>query len=107
MPLLPAPDPRAVPLHLVASDDLAGWLDGQDAATRTWAGAMGFAAKLGEVLCLPGPDGSLRMALAGWGTDAARRRGRFPLAAAAIRSRRAASTPSGQTSSAVAGVAAR
>ena len=46
---------------------------------------MGFAAKLGEVLCLPGPDGSLRMALAGWGTEAARRRGRFPLAAAAAK----------------------
>jgi leucyl aminopeptidase len=72
-------------LRLVPSDGLAGWLDGQDAATRAWAAAMGFAGKLGEVVCLPAPDGSLRAVLVGWGTEAARRRDRFPLAAAAAK----------------------
>ena len=81
----PRPTPGRFRFASSRPDDLAGWLDGQDAATRAWVGAMGFAAKLGEVLCLPGPDGSLRMALAGWGTEAARRRDRFPLAAAAAK----------------------
>ena len=42
MPLAPAPDPRAIPLHLVAPDGLAGWLDGQDAPTRAWVGGDGL-----------------------------------------------------------------
>ncbi|HRO11269.1 M17 family metallopeptidase [Amaricoccus sp.] len=83
MPLAPSPDPKAVPLRLVAADGLDGWLGRQDAATRAWVGATGFSGKIGEALCLPAPDGSLRAALAGWGTAATRRRGRFALAAAA------------------------
>ena len=33
MPLAAAPDPEAIPLHVVAPEGLAGWLEGQDAAT--------------------------------------------------------------------------
>ena len=50
---------------------------------RAWVAAMGFEAGLGEVLCLPAPDGGVAAALAGWGTPQARARGRFHLAAAA------------------------
>jgi leucyl aminopeptidase len=85
MPLISTPSAEAVPLRLIASDGLSGWLEGQDPATRAWVEAMGFAAKVGEVVCLPSPDGSLRAALAGWGSEASRRRGRFPLAAAAAK----------------------
>jgi leucyl aminopeptidase len=85
MPLLPAPDDRAVPLRLLTPVSLPGWLDSQDPPTRAWVAAMGFAAALGEVLCLPGPDGAVREALAGWGTAEARRRGRFALAAVAAK----------------------
>ncbi len=85
MPLAPAPDPKAIPLQLIDSESLDAWLSGRDAATQAWAAAMGFAAGVGEVLCLPGPHGSLREVLAGWGTAAARRRDRFPLAAIAAK----------------------
>jgi leucyl aminopeptidase len=44
---------------------------------------MGFEAGLGEILCLPDTEGSVRAALFGWGTAAARTRQRFLLAAAA------------------------
>ena len=40
MPLAPAPDPRAVPLRLIAADGLAGWLERQDPATRAWVAAQ-------------------------------------------------------------------
>jgi leucyl aminopeptidase len=83
MPLAAAPDREAIPLHLVAPEGLAGWLERQDRATRAWVAATGFEAGLGEVLCLPAPDGALRAALAGWGKPDARARERFPLAAAA------------------------
>ena len=83
--LYPAPDPRAIPLHLVSSESFPSWLERQDEATRCWVGAMGFAAGLGELLCLPAPDGGLGGALLGWGTPEARARDRFHLAGAADR----------------------
>jgi leucyl aminopeptidase len=46
---------------------------------------MDYAAGLGDVLCLPAGDGSLRAALVGWGTAEARARDRFHLARAADR----------------------
>lgn len=85
MTLYPAPDDRAVPLHVVASDGLAAWLDRQDDATRAWVGAMDFTAGLGDLLCLPGPDGALGAAVLGWGTEGTRARDRFHLARAADR----------------------
>ncbi len=83
--LYPAPDPRAVPLHVVTPESLAGWLERQDAPIRAWVAAMDFAAGLGDVLCLPAADGGLRGALFGWGTSEARARDRFHLARAVDR----------------------
>jgi leucyl aminopeptidase len=82
MPLLPAPAPRAVPLHVIDADGLAAWRAAQAPARRAWIEAMGFAAGLGETLVLPGPDGRPEAALFGWGAPAARARDRFHLAAA-------------------------
>ncbi len=85
MPLAPAPDPNAVPIRVIDPDSLAGWLDRQEASTRAWVGAMGFAAGLGEVLCVPAANGSLATVLAGWGTPSARARDRFHFAAIAAK----------------------
>jgi leucyl aminopeptidase len=84
MPIVP-PDPAAIPLHVIAADRLDAWLEAADARTRSWVTANGFRAGLGEALCVPGPDGRIGLALAGWGAEAARARDRFHLAAAAQR----------------------
>ena len=85
MTLYPAPDLRAVPLHVVSPDSLPGWLERQDDATRTWVGAMDYAAGLGDLLCLPRAGGGLGGAVIGWGTPEARSRDRFHLARATDR----------------------
>ena len=86
MPLAAAPDPRAVPLRLIASDGLPDWLAGQDAPTRAWVAAHGLrgGASARSSACR-GRTARCSAALAGWGTAAARRRDRFPLAAAAAK----------------------
>jgi len=81
MPLAPAPDPRAIPLLVIAPAEVDHWLEGQDARVRTWVRAAGFEAGVGDVLCLPAPDGSIAGALVGWGAPEGPR-GRFALAAA-------------------------
>ena len=48
------PSAAAIPLHLIASDALPDWLDGQSDATRTWVAAQGFTGALGQALSLPG-----------------------------------------------------
>ncbi|WP_424990457.1 leucyl aminopeptidase family protein [Fluviibacterium sp. S390] len=67
----------ARPLHLVGSDDLERWLDDQPETTRTWLTAVGFTAELGQVVAVPGADGSCSSAVFGLGTAQARARGRF------------------------------
>ncbi len=82
MPLVAAPHPGALPLHVIPSDGLEAWLAGQPERVATWARAMGFSAALGEVLVVPGEGGAPEAALVGWGTPSSRERGRFHLAAA-------------------------
>ncbi|MBN9886269.1 leucyl aminopeptidase family protein [Salipiger abyssi] len=76
------PDAQALPLHLVETDGLEGWLAGQPDSVRGWVEASGFAGAIGEALLLPGEAGQPVAALAGYGSAAARRRTRFALAAA-------------------------
>ena len=56
--LVPA-TPDAVPVHSVAVEGYAAWLDAQDARTQAWVKGAGFAGKGGEALLLPGADGAL------------------------------------------------
>ncbi|WP_421905631.1 leucyl aminopeptidase family protein [Mameliella sp.] len=76
------PDTATLPLYVIEADALPAWLDGQDAPTRAWVEASGFAGGLGSALMLPGPDGAPVAALAGYGNADARARHRFPLAGA-------------------------
>jgi len=74
-------DPAAasLPLHIITPEGLAEFLAASDQAD--WLRSTGFEAGLGEIRLLPGPNG-LAGAVAGLGTDLARRRSRFGLARA-------------------------
>ncbi len=61
----------ARPLFLVAEDDLAAWLDGQDAPTRAWLADLRFRAERHQLACLPAPGGGARAAVLGLGRLAA------------------------------------
>ena len=79
MPLTFAPaDADSIPLYIVGSDAL----DQVPAQARPWAEANGFTGRAGQCLSVPGPDGSLEMALVGHGTAKIRARGRFHVASA-------------------------
>ena len=73
------PDPDAVPLHVVAQDrlDALAAIIGAEAVARL--ARRGFTGALGQAQFLDGPD----LAVVGYGTPVARRRGRFHAAAAA------------------------
>ncbi len=73
----------ALPLHVIEQDALEDWLSGQSANVATWVNAAGFTGGLGQSLLVPDGNGAPEMALAGYGTEAARKRGRFHLAAQA------------------------
>jgi leucyl aminopeptidase len=77
--------PVSIPLHLVAEDTLDDWLESQTDTKRSWVEANGFSGALGQTLVFPKDDGSISMALAGYGTPATRSRGRFHLAGAAAK----------------------
>ncbi|MFG6580466.1 leucyl aminopeptidase family protein [Sulfitobacter sp. 1A13191] len=80
-----APSANALPLHVLSETALEGWLADQPGAVQAWVKASGFAGGLGQALVVPGAEGAPVMALAGYGSEAARRRGRFHLAAAAAK----------------------
>ena len=67
----------AIPVTVVSPDQLDTVLAQLAPAAAHWATTMGFAAKAGECLALPGPDGKLTAALIGIGGATARARGRF------------------------------
>ncbi len=80
-------DPSAaeIPLHVIAEDQLQDWLEGRPKKVRAWVTSNGFTGALGQVLAFPDDDGAVAMALAGYGTDTSRLRGRFHLAGAAAK----------------------
>ncbi|WP_045387871.1 M17 family metallopeptidase [Falsirhodobacter sp. alg1] len=82
LPLSPA-NAHSRPLHILDPQGLDGWMADQPANVRAWLEGSGFAAALGDMRLLPGPDGTPVGAVIGRGSEAARRRTRFGLAAAA------------------------
>jgi leucyl aminopeptidase len=89
MPTLPNPPAFApksgatLPLHVIRPDGLEAFLGGAGAAWAGWIKATGFTAALGEMRLLPDPSSdAVAGAIAGMGSDSARRRQRFGLAKA-------------------------
>lgn len=80
-----APDTPAIPLHVLSADALDDWLGSQPEAVGHWVRNAGFTGALGQALTVPQEGGQTVMALAGYGTEATRRRSRFHLAAAAAK----------------------
>lgn len=78
-----SPDSSSIDLHIVAQQDLEGWLSDQPDNARTWLAANGFTAALGQVAIIPNSDGAVGYAVAGYGTASGRARKRFPLATVA------------------------
>jgi leucyl aminopeptidase len=73
------PEAPCKPLHVLRSDELAGFLAGPGAGWSAWLSATGFDATLGDCRLLPAADGTVAGAVAGLGTPQARRRQRFGL----------------------------
>ncbi len=76
-------DEPTIPLHVIEKDSLESWREKQPESIAKWVESNGFSAGTGQALFIPASDGSPLMALAGYGTEKARERGRFHLAAAA------------------------
>ena len=75
----------AIPVHFCSPQSRDAMLLELPGTAQAWARCMGFAAGPGEVLALPGPDGSFVAAIVGLGITCAQRRGRFLMAIAASR----------------------
>ena len=71
MQLIEADPASAVPVTVLAENELEGWLKAQPAATALWVKAQGFKGKAGEVLALPGANGAPQRVLAGRAADTA------------------------------------
>ena len=82
-PVFAAPGPDACPVHVIASDAFDSWLSSQPQRVQAWAKAHGFTGACGQALAVPGADGAIEMALAGYGSADQRARRRFVLAEAA------------------------
>jgi leucyl aminopeptidase len=74
---------NAIPVQVIDKPGLDAALAGLCDVGRAWADAQGFTAGLGQVLPMPGADGSIAQVLVGYGTQAQRARGRFHMGAAA------------------------
>jgi leucyl aminopeptidase len=82
-PSFAPPSANARMLHVVPQDDWPAWRAAQPAPWQAWLDSTGFEAGLGEVRLLPGADGAVAAAVAGFGKAKARARQRFGLAKAA------------------------
>ena len=71
--------PSARPLYVLRPDEITQFAAGPGAAWAGWLTATGFEGGLGDLRLLPAADGGIAGAVAGFGTDQARRRLRFGL----------------------------
>lgn len=78
-----APSKTAIPIDVIASDQLDQFTKYAPAKTVAWVKANGFKGKLGEVLCVPSNDG-IERALVGWGNPSNRARGRLHMGQVAV-----------------------
>ena len=82
-PSFASPDSDAIPLHVVGKNDVDDFIRGLDAPAANWLKIQGFKGDLGQAVAVPNANGSIAMAVAGYGDAASRSRGRFHLAGAA------------------------
>ena len=75
----------SIPLFVLESGSVEAFLAEQPDRVRQWVTTLGFSGALGSAVVIPSEDGCIAMALAGYGTDDQRRRGRFHLAGAAAK----------------------
>jgi leucyl aminopeptidase len=75
----------ATPIHVMDKDGLTQGLAGFSQAQQAWAKGQGFQASLGQVVQLPDEAGKTAAILVGYGSVAARSRGRFHLGAVAAK----------------------
>ena len=86
MPLtVVSPSDSAFPLHVFSEGSAGAWMQKQPEPTQAALNAIGFTGALGQAATVAGTDGKPALAVAGYGTPAARKRGRFHLAAAAAK----------------------
>ena len=73
----------AIPLHIVEIDKLVSISTKLN--IEEWVKANQFDASLGQVLIIPGNNGTISSILVGWGTKSKRSRGRFHMGAIALK----------------------
>ena len=73
---------KALPIHVLGSEDVALWAGQQSDRIRTWVDGSGFKGAIGTALMIHDAEGHPEAALIGYGTQAARKRDRFAVAAA-------------------------
>ena len=76
---------NAIDLHIISAEATENWLDQLPHAAAAWARASGFKGNVGQALSLPATGDLPALAAVGYGTAASRKRGRFALAAAAVK----------------------
>ena len=79
------PDTDPVPLHIIEQGGIDDWLADKSSDIAAWVTASGFTGAIGQAVAVPGADGTVSMALAGYGNSTTRSRARFHLAAAVPR----------------------
>ncbi len=75
--------PTAVPIFVVDTENWENWCSTQPANVTKWANLHGFTAAWGKSLVVPDSHGDMYCVIAGFGTKAQRKRGRFAMAAIA------------------------
>ena len=75
-----APGTPSIPLHLVEEETCDAWIAAQAPQIAAWLQTTGFSGALGRTVVVPDAQGGIAMAVAGYGSPAARARGRFHLA---------------------------
>jgi leucyl aminopeptidase len=79
------PDPAAIPLHMLSSDEWDAFRESLTERERAWANLSDFQAKHGQVLVLPDDGGGVAAALIGLGGPKDLARNRFTLGGARSR----------------------